>query len=75
LSRVGRLEVTRDNAAGSRRGLRTWLVLTAFRRAGNLFLCVWDTRAARALVAEPRGCTRSDHLMALPRHELSGGRL
>ena len=26
-------------------------VLTVFRRAGNVFLCVWDTQAMRALVS------------------------
>ena len=42
------------------------LVLTAFRRAGNLFLRVWDTQALRVLVTGPRGCTRSDSSKATP---------
>ncbi len=36
------------------------LVLTAFRRAGNLFLRVWDTQALRVLTTKTRGCTRSE---------------
>ena len=44
--------------------IRGLLVLTAFRRAGNLFLRVWDTQALRVLVTVivtgPRSCTRSE---------------